>query len=910
MTHKNMKRILNTVTSINLLLCLLICSLLCSCNKITEEGTHDGTNSTDAYLNLNLKFGTRADVSPRDPIEYRVVDLRVIVFDEAGKLETNQVFSSIVPTAENKYSVPIRVGIGPNKTIYIIANGAGEEHIDSGDLDTKLSSVTTQKEVEEMQITVQRLVASTMQKELLMLAKEIVDVKEGHSSTTNAQQVNCTMQRLSSKIALNARRESDMTVNVKSVKLTNLYGQEFLYSTAPEYKYPTTTTEDGTFLVFIPAQTVPESAEGVFTPIERYYVGTNYSVETSNYYSVEVKYDQLITGGTWQKNKTITIPFKGIAERNMAYTLNLNFTQTKVDVNLSVKNWDDEELGADIVPGAYLSLSESELTMYGPHKSTIGFQIDGTAIPTVEGNTDNGTPYSNYFTTIGVAGAPNTLGGTSGSIVLTPKTSGMSTTPGGETEVGLYVKSGNIRKLVKVKHINRDAYSVVYHAEGGKFFDGTDTYYAGSTNLGLPYDLITLDGPPTNNGRELLGWSFVSSALVPEFKHGARYTYEELGSPKDKVNLYAVWGDKAGISLLFSPNGKIVLSGMPGAITIASSGPVSIPRLTPATTGYDFAGWTVNPDGSGTVYGVDSEYNLTKTTTLYAKWTLKSVTMTLYPNNGVSDNVWATYSSADGPTFTITAANPSRSDYRFMGWNTRADGSGTHYDVNKPYTFPTTNTILYAEWQPLRKVRFVNSITRDEVRSTITNLVKGDKVDFSANYYWGAVPRYEQQFPHYYHPELRTYVNRYFEYWWDPVTSKRYDKRTAYIDMPDRDVVLEAKYTEVGSFPMWCHSGGTVYTHTISTTTPFDPVLRPISPSFAFGYWGRYHTLYYAKGRGFQLQIHSSWDWPPPIELQIMYKDGTKRVHRYGNEPVNQVRTWWLTADEVAKLREIIIQGI
>ena len=40
-----------------------------------------------------------------------------------------------------------------------------------------------------------------------------------------------------------------------------------------------------------------------------------------------------------------------------------------------------------------------------------------------------------------------------------------------------------------------------------------------------------------------------------------------------------------------------------------------------------------------------------------------------------------------------------KTNYTFTGWNTAADGSGTHYDADDTFTMGTSNVTLYAEWQ-------------------------------------------------------------------------------------------------------------------------------------------------------------------------------------------------------------------
>lgn len=52
---------------------------------------------------------------------------------------------------------------------------------------------------------------------------------------------------------------------------------------------------------------------------------------------------------------------------------------------------------------------------------------------------------------------------------------------------------------------------------------------------------------------------------------------------------------------------------------------------------------------------------------------------------------------ADGSA-TGTVLTPTRTGYNFLGWNTKADGSGTWYYNNASYTL-SADTILYAQWE-------------------------------------------------------------------------------------------------------------------------------------------------------------------------------------------------------------------
>ncbi len=68
--------------------------------------------------------------------------------------------------------------------------------------------------------------------------------------------------------------------------------------------------------------------------------------------------------------------------------------------------------------------------------------------------------------------------------------------------------------------------------------------------------------------------------------------------------------------------------------------------------------------------------------------------------NGGSGSPSATTVSQTPTSNSITLANAgslSRSGYRFAGWNTAADGTGTNYAAGSTFT-PTSNITLYAQW--------------------------------------------------------------------------------------------------------------------------------------------------------------------------------------------------------------------
>lgn len=114
----------------------------------------------------------------------------------------------------------------------------------------------------------------------------------------------------------------------------------------------------------------------------------------------------------------------------------------------------------------------------------------------------------------------------------------------------------------------------------------------------------------------------------------------------------------------------------------------------PIKDGYLFKGWNTSLDGSGDWYYESDLYRLNYSDAiLYAQWA-PLYTLTYKSNGGEGEDVLIT--STEG---TITLNNNSfiRSGYKFINWNTKADGTGTSY--NEGDTISIDNLTLYAMWE-------------------------------------------------------------------------------------------------------------------------------------------------------------------------------------------------------------------
>ncbi|NBU47110.1 MAG: hypothetical protein EBS34_06645, partial [Flavobacteriales bacterium] len=114
-------------------------------------------------------------------------------------------------------------------------------------------------------------------------------------------------------------------------------------------------------------------------------------------------------------------------------------------------------------------------------------------------------------------------------------------------------------------------------------------------------------------------------------------------------------------------------------------------------TGYTFAGWNTLANGSGTDIPAGSTFSISANTTLFAKWTANSNTIT-FDGNGATGGATSSQNINTAASANLTANGFIRDGYTFSGWNTASNGSGTSFTNQGSYAMGTSNVTLYAQW--------------------------------------------------------------------------------------------------------------------------------------------------------------------------------------------------------------------
>ena len=176
----------------------------------------------------------------------------------------------------------------------------------------------------------------------------------------------------------------------------------------------------------------------------------------------------------------------------------------------------------------------------------------------------------------------------------------------------------------------------------------------------------------------------------------------------------------------------------------------SAKTLTPngfVKTGYTFNGWNTQANGKGTSYPNKAYVkNLTavnnSTVTLYAQWKANTYTVTYNSNKPVNASTTISGTmSKDTATYDqnyTTRANGFKlPGYTFVGWNEKADGTGTDWTgyINKPWRWTyTKNVTLYAQWKANTYTVTYDSNKPANASTTISGTMPTDTATFDQNY--------------------------------------------------------------------------------------------------------------------------------------------------------------------------------
>lgn len=248
---------------------------------------------------------------------------------------------------------------------------------------------------------------------------------------------------------------------------------------------------------------------------------------------------------------------------------------------------------------------------------------------------------------------------------------------------------GNVKKTLTVTLTDTRA----VHTVTFQMPDGSQASAPQSVKDG---DKATSPAAPTLEGHDFKGWYATKNPGANDQQ------FDFNGAIKGDTVIYAVYTAQQR-TLTFDANADgATVTGTPGPVS-ADYGQVPQQPADPKRDGYDFLGWYTDKDTQDDTTAYNWANPLTQNQTLYAKWKIKTFTVTFEANaNGdntvanmpgeKTDVEWNTTVADPTPT---DGLKPTRTGYTFKGWF-------SDIAAQKPFDFANTpitdHTVIYAGW--------------------------------------------------------------------------------------------------------------------------------------------------------------------------------------------------------------------
>lgn len=249
--------------------------------------------------------------------------------------------------------------------------------------------------------------------------------------------------------------------------------------------------------------------------------------------------------------------------------------------------------------------------------------------------------------------------------------------------------TGNLKLYAKWK-VNK--YKIVYKGNGatsGSMADVTTCKY------GKKYTLVSNKFKRT--GYTFTGWNTAADGSGRSYKD--KEQVKNLAASNNKtITLYAQWKRKV-YTIQYELNGGIM--GTKSNPTKYYVNTKTFKLNAPEREGYTFKGWYTEKNFKNKITQIKK--GTQKNYKLYAKWQINKYEIQFDGNGAKSGKMESITGCKYGKSYTLPENSFQRKGYRFIGWNTAADGTGTFYQnqakvLNLSLKNGETVT-LYAQWE-------------------------------------------------------------------------------------------------------------------------------------------------------------------------------------------------------------------
>lgn len=227
-------------------------------------------------------------------------------------------------------------------------------------------------------------------------------------------------------------------------------------------------------------------------------------------------------------------------------------------------------------------------------------------------------------------------------------------------------------------------------------------------------NLTLSSNKPSRNGYIFNGWQAQINGKAVDYQPGATLSYDPdvKGSVITLKAKWTAWKHTIHYDKnVPASSSSQTVANMPEDDTKTFDITKTISSTKPSRNGYIFNGWNTQKDGKGTAYASGAAYNHDQnggTVTLYAIWTPWVHTVHYDANGGDQNSVPNDQKKTYEQSMNVATKVPTRNEYKFLGWTTGKDGSGTFYNPGDAYYHDQNGqtVTLYAKWIQLYTVKY------------------------------------------------------------------------------------------------------------------------------------------------------------------------------------------------------------
>ncbi|MBN1982631.1 MAG: InlB B-repeat-containing protein [Chitinivibrionales bacterium] len=390
------------------------------------------------------------------------------------------------------------------------------------------------------------------------------------------------------------------------------------------------------------------------------------------------------------------VPVDGNNYESGSTAVVLGNTSSMTKTNATFIGWNTKADGSGVnyAVGNLLLIGTSNMTLYAVWNSCSTFTVtyDGN------GSTSGTVPVDekNYQT-----GASVTVLSNSNLIKQGATFVGWNTKVDGsgiDHAAGALFTMGSVNVVLYAKWSTKATYSVTYLGNGNT--GGTAPVDENSYESGAAVIVKGNTGDLKKNGSTFSGWNTKGDGSGDTYTAGAGLT---MGT--EAVILYAKWSTKTTYTLTYLGNGNTAGKAPEDQNNYETGAQVTVQGNTGNLVKQNatFTGWNVKADGSGTPYTAGSKLTIgSENVVLFASWSVSQVYSVTYLGNGnttgeppVDNNK---YEKGAKVTVKGNDRKMEKTASTFVGWNTKADGTGKEYTVGSTFIMEGEHLMLFAQW--------------------------------------------------------------------------------------------------------------------------------------------------------------------------------------------------------------------